>query len=219
MKFDENVIDVLKNFSTLNPSIVVKEGNKLETISTSKAILAEAMVPIVFEKRFAIYNLPRFIQTISLFKDPDFTFENKYVKISEGNKSVNYMYAEERTMEKYKVPENKPVMGNPDIEFDITSQNLRDMEKAISILGVPNFIFEGDGTNILLKADNVQNPTSDNYSLIVGQTDKVFRGIFDASSLKMMKDDYKIHISNTGISRFIGNKVSYFVVFDYKSKF
>jgi hypothetical protein len=219
MKFNENIIKIFENFSELNPSIIVKEGNKLETISISRSILAEALLPVVFEKQFAIYNLPRFIHTFKLFKEPDFIFEDKYVTIQEQNKSLRYMYAEERTMDKCKVPENKLSIDAPDIEFKITKENIKEIQKAIKVLNLPNFVFEGNGTNIFFKADNVENPTSDSYSVCVGETDKTFKGIFDASSLKMMEDDYKIEISNSGISKFIGKTVTYYVVFDYKSEF
>lgn len=219
MKFDNDIIDILKNFATLNPSILVKDGNKLETLSMSKSILAEAKVSIVFDTRFAIYDLNRFIQTLKLFKDPELKFEDKYVIIKEDNNSVKYLYAEEKTMQKIKVPDKKPELESVDVEFSITSKNLKDIEKAINVLSLPNFVFEGDGNNIYMKAENVQNPTTDNYSIVVGETDKFFKGIFDSNAIKILNDDYTIQICNKGISKFIGNKVNYIIVFDYKSKF
>ena len=42
MKLSDNTLTVLKNFAGINNSILVKEGNRLRTISVAKNILAEA---------------------------------------------------------------------------------------------------------------------------------------------------------------------------------
>ena len=53
---------ILKNFSTINGSILVKEGNGLSTISTSKNILAQAEVAETFGNEFGIYDLGEFLR-------------------------------------------------------------------------------------------------------------------------------------------------------------
>ena len=83
MKIDDKIIEILKNFSELNPSIIINEGNKLETFSLSKTILAQSILPVVFDKKFAIYDLKRFIQTLKVFKNPELIFHDKYVIIKE----------------------------------------------------------------------------------------------------------------------------------------
>ena len=52
MKLSDKTISLLKNFSSINQSILVKEGNKLRTISVMKNILAEATVTEEFSKDF-----------------------------------------------------------------------------------------------------------------------------------------------------------------------
>ena len=44
MKLSDNALAILKNFAGINNSILVKEGNKLRTISVAKNILAEAEI-------------------------------------------------------------------------------------------------------------------------------------------------------------------------------
>ena len=61
MKLSSNTTNILKNFSQINQSILIKEGNKLKTISVMKNILAEAEVEEEFEKDFAIYDLNQFL--------------------------------------------------------------------------------------------------------------------------------------------------------------
>ena len=44
MKLSDKTISVLKNFSSINQSILFKEGNKLRTISVMKNILAQSLL-------------------------------------------------------------------------------------------------------------------------------------------------------------------------------
>ena len=48
MKLSEQTVNILKNFSTINQNILVKEGSQLRTMSTMKNILAEAEVTEAF---------------------------------------------------------------------------------------------------------------------------------------------------------------------------
>ena len=84
MKISNDTRDVLKNFSTINSGIRVKEGNRLETISNMKNILAVATVSEEFPKNFSIYNLPEFLGATSLMEDPEFNFDRlaKSIKCS-----------------------------------------------------------------------------------------------------------------------------------------
>ena len=56
MKLSDNTLTILKNFAGINNSILVKEGNKLRTISVAKNILAEADITEEFPRDFAIYD-------------------------------------------------------------------------------------------------------------------------------------------------------------------
>ena len=66
MKLSKQTIAILSNYSDINQSILVKQGNKLRTISVMKNILAEAEVEEEFPKDFAIYDLPQFLKVLRL---------------------------------------------------------------------------------------------------------------------------------------------------------
>ena len=76
MKLSDATLDVLKNFSTINQNILVKEGSKFRTMSTMKNILGEANIGEVFPKEFGIYDLNEFLGVLSLTKDADLDFDN-----------------------------------------------------------------------------------------------------------------------------------------------
>ena len=65
MKLSNETVDVLKNFSTINQNILVKEGTKLRTMSTMKNILGEAVIPESFIKEFGIYDLNEFLGVLT----------------------------------------------------------------------------------------------------------------------------------------------------------
>ena len=54
MKLSDSTISILKNFSSINQSIIVAQGNKLRTISVMRNILAEATVEEEFPRSFGI---------------------------------------------------------------------------------------------------------------------------------------------------------------------
>lgn len=60
MILSENTIRILKNFSTINDSIIIEKGNRLRNISINEVVYAEALVDFNFPKTFGIYNLSEF---------------------------------------------------------------------------------------------------------------------------------------------------------------
>lgn len=217
MKIATNTVNVLKNFAKINPSIVVQEGNVLKTISPSKTIMAKAKVETQFSKKFAIYNLDRFISTVSLFNDPELKFGDKAVEIFDGNKKSNYTYADESVITK--APDKEINLPSAEVKFTLTNEVLKDVEKAASVLGLPEIVVSGDGTNVFLQAMDTKNPSGDVYSVNIGDTDKTFRAIFKAENIKIIPEDYEVTISARGISHFSGKDVEYWIAIESSSTF
>ena len=217
MKICTNTVNVLKNFAKINPSIVVQEGNVLKTISPSKTIMAKAKVETDFATRFAIYNLDRFISTVSLFTDPELNFGDKSVEIFDGNKRTQYTYADESTITK--APDKEINLPSVDVSFLLTNDHLKDVEKAAGVLGLPEIVVFGDGKNIFLQAEDTKNPSGDVYSINIGDTDKTFKAIFKAENIKIIPGEYQITISSRGISHFSGKEVEYWIAVEQSSIF
>jgi hypothetical protein len=217
MKIDTDTVNVLKNFAKINPSIVIQEGNVLKTISPTKTIMAKAKVKTDFDKRFAIYNLDRFISIVSTFTDPDFKFGDKSVDISDNNRKTHYVYADETTVTK--APEREINLPSVDVTFRLTNDNLRDVEKAAGILALPEIVVMGDGKNLYLQAADSKNPSGDVYSIQIGETDKAFKAIFKAENIKIIPGDYDVNISSKGISHFVRDDVEYYIAVESSSTF
>ena len=76
MKLSDNTLSVLKNFSTINQSILFKTGNRLRTISVIKNILAEATITEELPRDFGIYDLTQFLNGMGLHQSPELDFKN-----------------------------------------------------------------------------------------------------------------------------------------------
>lgn len=217
MKLSARTLHLLKNFSTINPSIVLKPGGVVSTISPNKTILARASITDEIPNVVAIYNLSRFISTLSLFENPELDFGDKSVKISDGNRSVLYHYADPSII---MVPPEKQIkLPSTDAECIITNKDFQNITKALSVLGLPEIAIVGDGENISLEAIDTKNPSGDSFSINVGESNTVFRAIFKSENLKIMDGDYTVSISSKGISQFVGTEVSYWIAVEATSTF
>jgi hypothetical protein len=217
MKINNKTLNILKNFATINPSIIVKPGNTLKTISSSKTILARAEVPDTFEYPFAIYNLSQFIGCISMFTDPDLDFDESSVTISDGKNKIVYHYADSSII---LAPPDKDInIPSVDAEFKISATDIPSVAKALSILELTEIAIVGDGENIFIQAIDSKNASSNQYSVKVGATDKVFKAIFKPDNLKMVPDDYIVTLSSKGLSKFAGTDATYYVAIEATSTF
>jgi hypothetical protein len=219
MKISDNTINILKNFSSINGSILVRPGNVLKTVGTQRSIYATATVEENFPQQFAIYELPKFLGVLSLFQDHDIDFGEHQLTIASGNQVVNYTYADVSSI--LAPPEDKKIVVDPaDVEFSINHHDFHKVLKAAAVLQVPNIAVVGDGNTIKVCAINSKNPTSDTFSIEVGPTEKIFNMVFRVEYLvKLLPLSYNIKINSKGISSFTGDNIQYFVMTEAESKF
>lgn len=219
MKLSENTVNILKNFATINPSLLVHPGDVLTTMSPVKSIYAMATVEESFPTKFAIYELSKFLGITSLFKEPELDFGSGQLKIVSGRQTVNYTYADP-SMIVAPDPNKSITFPAADIEFSISQEELQKVVRATGVLQLPDIAVTGDGTSILVTATNSKNPTTDVFSIEVGQTDKNFSMIFKVDNIiKLISGDYNVMISSKGLSKWITNKVVYYVATEANSNF
>jgi len=219
MKISDGTRNILKNFSTINSRIKVKEGNKLETISNMKNILAVATINENFPKEFSIYNLNEFLGATSLMEDPEFQFGDASLTIADTNSAMSYFYASDGMVTS---PEKMITMPDAEVKFDISSQLLSDLNKAASVLGVNDLVLESDGTKMTLTVKDKKNATSNTFSRIVGEGNGVkFTFNFKIENLKILDGNYEVLVSSKGISNFKNKDVDleYFIALEPDSKY
>ncbi len=217
MKLSARTIQILRNFSTINESLIFKPGQQLKTISQSKTILARATIDTEIDATFGIYDLGQFLSAISLFDDPELTPGNSAMTISKGSEKINYIYSEMSLM--LTPPEKEIQLPSIDVEFELKNEVLVRVQKALGIIGAPEIAVTGDGNSVYIEALNTKDTSKSNYRVEVGQTDKTFRFIFLAENIKLLPGDYKVAISSKGLSHFKSEDVEYWVAVEASSTF
>ena len=221
MNLSSDTVAVLKNFSDINQNILVKPGNKVQTISTMKNILAEAEISEKFDSEFAIYDLPEFLRSVELFEKPELKFNGgSNVTIADGKskQSVKYFFADKSVIV---APKKSINMPDKYVTFTLSKDLFAKLMKGATTLNLPDIAVKGDGSKIKLVATDKKNKSSNEYSLDVGDTDKTFTAFFKAENFKQIVDDYDVAISEQKISHFINrNKsVQYWIALEPDSEF
>ena len=136
VKISKETLSVLKNFSQLNSNILVRPGNVISTVTPAKNVMAEATIGENFEVEFGIWDLNKFLGTVSLFDSPSFDFSEKSVRISGNNGSaVTYYYSEPSLLT---VVNKKVQMPETVISFEFTESMFSDLQRAASVLQLPD---------------------------------------------------------------------------------
>ena len=193
MKLSESTVSLLKNFSSINQSILFKEGQKLRSISVMKNILVEANVSEEFPKDFGIYDLNQFLNGLSLHSSPDLDFDNdQYVVIKEGRSRSKYFFADPSVI--VAPPEKEITLPTEDVCFQLTSQQLEKLKKAASVYQLPDISVIGENGVIKLVARDKKNDTSNDFSIIVGDTETDFVFNFKEENLKIVPGNYDLSL-------------------------
>lgn len=192
MKLDKKTIAVLSNFSTINPSIEVKPGNKLRTVSKSKSVFAEATIDISFDKGFCIYDLGRFLSSVSIFEEPEIEVTDSNLVLKDGKNKITYALASADTLI---VPKDNVIdFGDVHVTCVLTAPVIAQAFKAASILKLRHLrIFSRDGKMLVQVFDN-SGRIADHHEQEIGDTDKDFDLVFNLDNVLIMSSNYQVNI-------------------------
>ncbi len=220
MKLSDNTLTVLKNFAGINNSILVKQGNRLRTISVAKNILAEAEITEEFPREFAIYDLNQFLNGLSLHQDPDLDFtEESHITIREGKRRVKYFFADPNVI--ISPPEKEIQLPSQDVCFQLDSVTLEKLVKAAAVYQLPDLSAVGEAGVVKLVVRDKKNDTSNEYSIVVGETDKKFTFNFKVENIKIIPGAYDVVVSSKLLSQFTNSKynLKYYIALEPDSTF
>ena len=220
MKLSDKTISVLKNFSSINQSILFKEGSKLRTISVMKNILAEATVSEEFMKDFGIYDLNQFLNGLSLHQSPELDFQNDgYVVIREGRSRSKYFFADPNVI--VTPPEKAIQLPSEDVQFELSTDQLDKLLKASAVYQLPDLSAIGEAGVVKLVVRDKKNDTSNDYAVVVGETDKEFSFNFKVENIKVLPGTYEVVVSQKLLSRFTSKNhdLTYYIALEPDSTF
>jgi|TARA_A100001011_G_scaffold282972_1_gene293198 hypothetical protein len=217
MKLSDKTVGILKNFSTINQNILIKEGSKLRTMSTMKNILAEADVSEAFPADFGIYDLNEFLGVLTLAKDADLNFDNQaFLTANSGPTKIKYMYSDPSILtvppETFNAPET-------DVDFSMPQDILASVLKASAVMQLPDITIVSNGNpGVEVTATDLKNTSSNNYTQVLDIDRQPFECRFKAENLKMITGDYVVNVSTSaGVSHWAGTDVSYWIAMEAKT--
>ena len=185
--------------------------------------MAEATVPESFDREFGIWDLNKFLGTISLFEDPEYMFEEKYVTISSStnSSSVRYYYSEPSLL----TTVNKQInMPEAVVTCSITQKVFNDILKASSVLQVSDIAIRSNSDELEIVALDKKDKSSNSYSIALDHLPAgapQFSFFFKSENLKMLSGDYDVSISDKVVSQFTNTNRSlkYWVALESDSYF
>ena len=220
MKLSDKTLTLLKNFSSINQSILFKEGNSLRTISVMKNILAEATIEEELPKDFGIYDLNQFLNGLALHQNAELDFENNsYVVIKEGRSRSKYFFADPNVIV---TPPDKSInLPSEDVCFLLDTKELDRLLKAAAVYQLPDLSVVGEAGVVKLVVRDKKNDTSNDFSVIVGETDDVFTFNFKVENIKIIPGSYEVVISSKLLSQFKNTSysVTYWIALEPDSQF
>jgi len=225
MKLSETTLEVLKNFASINQSILFTQGKQLDTVSVQKNVLASATVAETFESSngedFAIYDLNEFLSTLSLFDDPEIEFGEQYATIKDEYSVTLYWYADKEIIV---YPTSKIDMPSNEVKFKLSAVTLDKLQRATGTLAVPDLVIRtAVGDELVAEVLDKRNDTSNTFSVKVGnyQGESDFNFYFLTERMKMLPGDYDVEISAQKISKLTSadGKLTYWIALEQDSTY
>ena len=223
MELTDTTVNVLKNYATINPNIVITEGNQLKTISVARNVLSSTEVNETFPQTFGIYDLNEFLGVLSLVDQPRLKFERDYVIVgdSTGRSSVKYFFSDPEMLTS---PGKDINMPNAEVKFTLDTDTLSKVKRAASALGHDEISITPTNGAIRLSVVDSKDATSNAFSIEVEgnypeNTD--FNFILNVSNVKVVNEDFEVEISSKLISHFTSKQspIEYFIALEKTSTY
>jgi len=227
VKLSKQTIDFLRNFSTINKSILIEPGKRLQTMSVNKNIIAMTDIREGIPEQMAIYDLPLFLGALSLFKSPTLFFPDseKVVIYDEDTKGKTTFYYSDPDII-VTPPEFNPNIPGKEIHFDLPQQDMQQLMQAAKVYGVEDLCIYGYEGEYSVCVKDKKNETSNVFSLPLkkvtfdseGTTDRLnFCYCFKVENLKLLDGSYHVCISNKNIANFnslTNTSLDYFIALE-----
>ena len=230
---------VLKNYNSINNSLVVKKGNVVKTISNAENIIGSAELDVVFPQDFAIYDLGKFLNAIELFRDRDheavLVFDNpNYVTITSEpsrGRRIKYFFSDPAITMRVN-PDREIKFPEHNINFTIDEDSLESLRKASRIFTLPDVTVNASQDAISLQARDRDDETTNVCDQVVrGSSDGEYQLDFKMDNLLVMGEykeynedgelvvtsgDYDVEVSSRMISKWTHNSIplEYFIALE-----
>ena len=222
MQLTDTTLAVLKNFATIQPNVVLNEGNVVKTIAEAKNVMAVANLDQSFDKSVGIYNLDEFLSVLGLVDSPELTFGDEFVKVSDstGRSSVKYFYSDASILTS---PAKDIPMPEAEVRFTLDEATLNRVRRAAAALGHEKMTITAVEGGVQLSVVDNSDSTSNAFSIVVpGSFDSEnFTFVMNIANLKLIAGNYDVEVSSRLISKFANTDVDvvYYIALEKSSTY
>lgn len=223
MKLTKETLNILKNFSTLNNGIILKEGNILITKNITNVVYAEATLNQTIEQEIGIYDLNAFLGNMNLVgDDADISVDERTgdIRISNDRVKINYPSSSSAAIVSPKGRVNAPAS---DVDYIVSNDDLKQIMKMSRHLQVSRLeFFPCDGRLMIRGWQEVdkEHPV-EMFCLDMGE----YTGTYDfhffirVDNMKLIDGDYKISFTRRKAAWLQTEHVSYMIACELDSTF
>jgi hypothetical protein len=205
MKISSFDIQVFKNFSLINDSVIFDGNGDLLTVDNSATIFAWYKVNDEFPTDFAIFDFGKFTRILSYYgEEPELTIQDykAIIKDSDSDKSTEFLVADEMMIELIREKQKnrtKANIENPDVEFFLPCSVISDTLKMANILESTHIGVCYDGEKIFLLCTNRNIPNPDTHRM-------------DITEHSSLADEFSMYIPIENMNKLLnigGKKIQY----------
>ena len=222
MQLSDNTLAVLKNFASIQPNVVLQEGNVVKTIAEAKNVMAVATLDQSFDKEVGIYNLDEFLSVLGLVDSPDLNFHDDFVTVQSGagRSQVKYFYSDPSILTS---PAKDIPMPEAEVKFTLDEGTFKKVLRAAGALGHEKMTITATDGGVLLTVVDNTDATSNAFEIVVPGTfeSEDFTFVMNIANLKLISGDYDVEVSSRLISKFTNKSadIEYFIALEKSSTY
>lgn len=195
MKISKETLAIFKNFSMIRQGITVRADTPhVVTMSDCVSIVANAPIEETFPTDFTIYDIGQFLSTVSLFKEPEFEFNDDYVSITDGEYTTKatFAYASESLVKS--PPKDEINLGDYSVELTLDQKTIKTVMKAANTQSLKDLRLINEGTDIFFQAYDKEGTTNNVFGIKVDENyeGEDFDAHLLATHMTMIPDDYSV---------------------------
>lgn len=209
MKFSNETLLILKNFASVNQSIMFKPGDTISTFSNMKNIFAKATIKEQIPNQFAIYDLNSLLAMLSIVENQEVEFGDKSLKITSDKGNFEYFYSNPDIV---KAAPDGEIEHQDVYKFKMAAEDIQLIMKAAAITSAPTISVTNKNQTVTLSVKDRKNDSSNNFRKTLGTAFDEFDIFISVENLKVIPDAYEVTVAKTS------NGKAKFLHFKHESK-
>lgn len=226
MKLTKETIATLKNFSAINPGIILKKGNVLITKNMTNVVYGEATLNQDLEHEIGIYDLNSFLGILNLVGDEaDITVDDRTgnIRVSNDRLKINYPGASAAAIVS---PKGRVTPPASDVDYELSNDDLKQLMKMSNQLKVDRLEFLPIDGRLMIKGweEIDKNNPNEMFCLDMGEYAGTadFHFFIRKDNMKLVATDfgdYKLSFTRRKAVWLASETVSYMIACDLDSSY